>query len=202
LEEALRVIEACEPDFGMMVKAALMTGCRWGELCNLQVKDFDGRAKLLTVKQEKTGKLKYVALTDEDIKFFSENAFSKTGSDLIFTKMDGSRWRKSDQQLRMAEAVESANVKERITFHGLRHTVGRWLAEQNLPMAIIAKHLGHSNSRVTEEFYAHYSPSHIQDTIRANKPSLTRQADPWLKQHAISGLLNSTPTASSELPLF
>jgi len=96
-----------------------MTGCRWGELCNLRVKDFDGRAKLLTVKQEKTGRLKYVALTDEDIKFFSEVAVPKTASDLIFTKMDGSQWRKSDQQPRMAQAVESANVKERITFHGL-----------------------------------------------------------------------------------
>ncbi len=173
IEEALRVMDACEPDFRRMVFAALATGCRWGELCDLRVENFYLRAGRLDVWQKKPKKWKHVGLTEEELAFFAENTAGKPQAALIFVRADGSPWGKSDQQDRMDEVIAAANTRERVTFHGLRHTVGRWLAEKNLPMGIIAKHLGHANSRVTEEFYAHYSDSHVHDAIRASKPSLS-----------------------------
>ena len=173
IEEALRVMDACEPDFRRMVFAALATGCRWGELCDLRVENFYLRAGRLDVWQKKAKKWKHVGLTEEELAFFAENTAGKPQAALIFVRADGSPWGKSDQQDRMDAAVTAANTRERVTFHGLRHTVGRWLAEKNLPMGIIAKHLGHANSRVTEEFYAHYSDSHVHDAIRASKPCLS-----------------------------
>ncbi len=172
VEEAGKLLDACEPDFRKMVHAALITGARWGELCHLRVSAFNHHGKLLTIVQEKSGGTKkHVALTEEEAGFIAENVAGKAQDEHIFLREDGEPWKKSDQQWRMEDALAIAKPRERVTFHGLRHSVGRWLAERNLPMAIISKHLGHASSSVTEAFYAHYSPSHVQDTIRANKPS-------------------------------
>ena len=39
-------------------------------------------------------------------------------------------------------------------------------------MGVIAAHLGHSDTRMTEKHYAHLAPSYIADTIRATVPPL------------------------------
>jgi hypothetical protein len=40
-------------------------------------------------------------------------------------------------------------------------------------MAVIARQLGHSDTRMTERHYAHLVPNYVADTIRANFPRLT-----------------------------
>ena len=39
-------------------------------------------------------------------------------------------------------------------------------------MAVIAKQLGHADTRMTEKHYAHLAPNYVADTIRANFPNL------------------------------
>jgi integrase len=43
---------------------------------------------------------------------------------------------------------------------------------KGVPMAVIAKQLGHADTRMTERHYAHLSPSYVAETIRANFPTL------------------------------
>ena len=40
------------------------------------------------------------------------------------------------------------------------------------PMAVIARELGHADTRVTERHYAHLSPSYAQEAVRLNFPKL------------------------------
>ena len=40
------------------------------------------------------------------------------------------------------------------------------------PMVVIAKHLGHADDRMVQKHYAHFAPSFVADTIRANLPLL------------------------------
>jgi hypothetical protein len=40
------------------------------------------------------------------------------------------------------------------------------------PMAVIAKVMGHRDTRMTEKHYAHLSPNYVDDTIRARLPAL------------------------------
>jgi integrase len=42
-----------------------------------------------------------------------------------------------------------------------------------VPMAVIARQLGHADTRMTERHYAHLAPNYIADTVRANFPRLT-----------------------------
>ena len=43
---------------------------------------------------------------------------------------------------------------------------------KGVPMPVIAKQLGHADTRMTEKHYAHISPSYVADTIRQNFPTL------------------------------
>jgi len=46
------------------------------------------------------------------------------------------------------------------------------LAMKGVPMPVIAKQLGHADTRMTEKHYAHLLPSYVADTIRQNFPTL------------------------------
>jgi hypothetical protein len=41
-----------------------------------------------------------------------------------------------------------------------------------VPMAVIARQLGHADTRMTEKHYAHLAPSYVAQTIRQNFPIL------------------------------
>jgi integrase len=73
---------------------------------------------------------------------------------------------------RQMEACKRAKIKLAVSFHVLRHTHGSTLAMRGVPMGIIAEHLGHADTRMTEKHYAHLAPSHVADTIRAHFPNL------------------------------
>lgn len=60
--EAKRLINACEPDFRQMVRAALLTGCRYGELCRLAVGDYNADAGTVYIRISKSGKPRDVFL--------------------------------------------------------------------------------------------------------------------------------------------
>ncbi len=171
-DEAKRLVNACLPEFRPMIQAALFTGCRYGELCNVKVSDFNTDSGTLSIQESKSGKPRHVILTEEGQAFFTQATFGKNGTDLIFTRFDGSQWGRSHQTRRLKEASEIANIDPAASFHILRHTHASQLAMAGVPMAVIAQQLGHSDTRICEKHYAHLSPSYVADTIRANFPKL------------------------------
>lgn len=90
----------------------------------------------------------------------------------MFTRSDGDLWNKNHQQRRLADACKRAGIKPAISFHVLRHTHGSTLAMRGVPLPVIARQLGHSDTRMTERHYAHLGPSYVAETIRANFPTL------------------------------
>ena len=58
------------------------------------------------------------------------------------------------------------NVEPAAGFHDLRHTYGARVELDGVPMAVIAKALGHADERITQKHYAHLAPSYVSDTVR------------------------------------
>ena len=52
-DEAKRLERVCSGDFKTLVKAALLTGARYGQLCDVQVKDFDAASATLRLESAK-----------------------------------------------------------------------------------------------------------------------------------------------------
>ncbi len=170
--EAKRLANACPKDFRKLVSAALFTGCRYGELIALRVNDFNPDARTLLIRTSKSGKPRHVVLTDEAKAFFIDAAIGKKGIDLLFTHGNSAAWGKSHQQRPLLDACKIAKISPAISFHMLRHTHGSMLAMKGVPLPVIAKQLGHADTRMTERHYAHLSPSYVADTIRDNFPTL------------------------------
>ena len=84
--EAQRLINAAQGDFRTLVRAALMTGCRYGELGALDVRDLQ-RGKL-HIRMSKSGRPRNVVLTDEGIAFFNQLAAGRAGAEPLL----GRRW--------------------------------------------------------------------------------------------------------------
>jgi len=170
--ECVRLVNACEPAFRNLVRAALLTGCRYSELATRHVADFSADAGVVTVRESKAGKPRHVVLTNEGQRLFASLTAGKLGNDPIFMRRDGRTWDKSHQLRPMLEACHRAKIKPAVSFHVLRHTHGSTLAMRGVPMGVIAEQLGHADTRMTEKHYAHLAPSYVADTIRAHFPTL------------------------------
>ena len=171
-DESKRLANACAKEFRPLVQAALLTGCRYGELVSLLARDFNADAGTLAIRSSKSGKPRHVVLTDEGQRFFAAACAGKDGTALMFTRANGGTWGHSHQQRPLAAACKVAKIKPAVRFHDLRHTHGSALAMKGVPMGVIAAQLGHADTRMTERHYAHLSPSYVAETIRANFPDL------------------------------
>ena len=85
----MRLVNACKPAFRNLVRGALLTGCRYGELTALHVADFNADAGVLTVRESKGGKPRHVVLTDEGQRLFATLTAGKLGNQPIFARADG-----------------------------------------------------------------------------------------------------------------
>jgi integrase len=168
--EGKRLLNACDRDFRKMVQAGLETGARYGELASLQVHDFNPDAGTIAIRQSKAGKPRHIVLTDEGVAFFKQACAGRAGSEIMFRKATESAWLKSHQKLPMAEACKRAKITPPIGFHGLRHTWASLAVMAGVPLLVVAKNLGHSDTRMVEKHYGHLAPSYIADAIRAGAP--------------------------------
>ena len=168
--EAVRLINACEEDFRLLVRAALETGCRYGELCRLEVSDFSSSGGTVAVRRSKTGRPRHVVLTAEGAAFFHQVCAGRLGSAPMFTRSDGEPWARSNQGRFMAAACARAKVDPPITFHGLRHSWASLSVMNGMPLMVVARNLGHVDTKQVERHYGHLSESYVFSAIRAGAP--------------------------------
>lgn len=168
--ECVRLVNACQGSFRDLVRGALVTGCRYGELTRMRVSDFNDSAGVVTVRLSKSGRARHVALNEEGRRVFSALTIGRKGNDLIFTRDDGKPWGPSHQQRPLVEAAAVARLEPAPTFHVLRHTYASALAMRGVSMRVIADQLGHADTRITERHYARLTQSYVADVVRAALP--------------------------------
>lgn len=165
-DECIRLVHACEPAFRELVRGALVTGCRYGELVRMKVSEFNAESGTVSVRLSKSGKPRHVALAEEGLAIFRALAVGRTNEDLIFRRADGGPWKASQQQRPLESASNIARLTPPATFHILRHTYASALAMKGVPMGVIAAQLGHADTRITERHYAHLAPNYVAETVR------------------------------------
>lgn len=175
--ESKRLINACAPEFRQLVRGALATGCRYGELIRLQTGDFSADGGTVAIRQSKSGKPRHVVLSDEGRAFFAEVTASRVATDWLFLRADGEPWGASHQLRLMREACERAKIDPPISFHGLRHSWASLSVMAGMPLMVVARNLGHADTRMVEKHYGHLAPSFIHDEIRKNAPQFGFEPD-------------------------
>ena len=165
--EAQRLINAADERSGFrdLLHSALLTGCRYGELRNLLVKDFaNGK---LAIRQSKSGKPRHVRLTDEGIAFFAQLTAGRCDEDyLLMNRRLGREWRKSEQNRPMRAACAAAGISPPVGIHQMRHTWASLSVMNGVPLLVVAANLGHADTGMVEKHYGHLTEDYKDRAIR------------------------------------
>lgn len=167
-DEVRRLINACGRDLRALVQAGLETGARYNELARLEVMDFNQDVGTVTIRQSKSQRFRHIILTQEGVGFFAGLCAGRPGDELVL-QHDGNAWKASHQIRPIAEVAKRAKIAG-FSFHVLRHTWASHAVMNGVPLMVVAKNMGHSDTRMVEKHYGHLAPSFMVDAIRAGAP--------------------------------
>jgi len=170
VNEARRLVNASGQDFRKLVQAALVTGARYSELTLLKVQDFSADSDTVAILQSKGGKPRHVHLTEEGTRFFEQLTVGRAGDEIMLTKADGTAWGRSEQLRPMAAAVRAARIDPKISFHTTRHSYASLSVMAGVPLHVVARNLGHVDTRMVERHYGHLADTYLKRAIREGAP--------------------------------
>lgn len=168
--EATRLVNGCSPAFRPLLRAALLTGARYGELTGMTVGDFNQTTAQVFIAPSKSGKGRHVPLNASGVELFKTLAAGHPATAPIFTRGDGISWGKSHQQRPLLEACKRAKLAPPLRFHEMRHSYASALAQAGADLLTISKLLGHADTRVTSRHYAHLCDRTLADAVNTLLP--------------------------------
>jgi integrase len=154
MEARTALLAACPDDLALLVRAALLTGARPGELAALTVGDFSRSQKVLTLRG-KTG-ARTVAISTAAYEFFTEMSQSKTPSAPLLTTNYGQAWNKDSWKKPFREAAAKAKLPAGVVLYSLRHTAISEMIMVGMDAFMVAKLTGTSVAMI-EKNYGHLS---------------------------------------------
>jgi integrase len=169
MDEAKALIPACEQDFQLLVRGALATGCRLGELTAMLVSAYEPEQGRCYIPTSKSGKPRHVDLTAESCAFFASITEGRSPSERMFLR-NGVPWKQSEQARPMQDACEAAAITD-CNFHALRHTWASHSVMNGMPLQVVSEQLGHADLRITVRFYAHLAPAYKREAVRSFAPN-------------------------------
>ena len=174
-DEITRLLNAAPVDLRTLLQGALMTGCRYSELRTMRVRDFDSDQGSVTIRQSKSYKTLQQPLTPEGVRLFDRQTAGRKKDAFIFTRAYGTEWAQKDAIRPMRAAVVAADLED-ASFKTMRATYGKLLLLATKDIELVAKALGHSDSRITRKHYAALLPSEVKAGI-SKLPSLGFDTD-------------------------
>lgn len=168
--ECVRLINACQLDLRNLVKGALYTGCRYGEISKLLVKDVSTAQASIYIQPSKSNKGRHIPLTLEGLNLFKALIVGKISDHNVFTKADNKSWGKNHHSRLFKAACDIAKVVPPFSFHYLRHTYASFLAHKGADLLTISRLLGHSDTRITSRHYAHLCDRTLANAVNTLLP--------------------------------
>lgn len=179
-DEIRRLVNAAQPGLRELVQGALYTGARYGDLSAMNVGDFDPDNGLVMnpnskgTKSSKSNRAHPVYLTDEAVQFFKRQTSGRKRTEPMFPHPRGGRWGKSDQNRPMRAAIQAAGLDDdgrSISFYTLRHSYISHAVMALIPMFVVARNVGHSDTRMIEKHYGHLARDWEAAQFRDRMPS-------------------------------
>lgn len=150
----------------LLVKVAIETGCRRGELLTLERRDVNGT--LLHLWETKTDSPRTIPMSQETTAMLTELLDKGTMP--------------SERNLRSwwdrAKVKMGLEHDSQFVFHVCRHTCATRLVDQGENLLVIKEWMGHKRIETTQR-YAHVKPSNLQE-------ALARRGNPLAAVHQIS----------------
>ena len=170
--DVTRLIQAAKmhkraPYLADLIRVAVNTGCRRGELLGLRWAQVDLEANTLKLegKDTKNGKPRLVPVNQQARAALLNRAeYRKVNcpeSPWVFCQKSGER--NLTIQSSWKAVLQEAGLED-FHFHDLRHTCGSWLVQSGVALSDVKEVLGHSTIRMTER-YAHNAPENSRAAV-------------------------------------
>ncbi len=142
-EEEVRLFEASSEHLKPVLKVALHTGMRRGEILNLRWGEVDLEAEVVKAVRTKSGKVRLIPLNDVLLEEFEKLRRAGGEGESVFPY----------KSVRSAfeGACRRAAIKN-LRFHDLRHTFATRLVKRGVDLITIKELLGHSSVTITERY--------------------------------------------------
>ena len=158
-EEEARLLEACSPGIRPIVKLAIYSGCRRGEILGLTWDRVDMDAGFLYLDNTKTGEPRAVPLCETALEILRGLGHCEG---YVFKNEKGEPYtciRASFNRAKKEVALDG------LTFHDLRHVFASRLRRLGASLSDIGEALGHRSARTTLR-YAHLSPDYLKGLVQ------------------------------------
>jgi len=149
-----------------IIRFALSTMMRLGEIVNLKWSSVDLQKRLIYIENGdtfRTKTLKSRVIPMDELTYLALT-HRKQLSEYVFTWPDGRPFAKGWVSHTFKVYCRKAGIGDEIHFHSLRHTGATWLVQNNVPLFNVQRLLGHSKIEVTE-IYSHLEVEHLRKPL-------------------------------------
>lgn len=143
---------------------ALHSGMRKGEVLSIKWENIDFKNREIHLPITKNGEPRDVPMTEEVYQVLCDLGTMKQGSvsGLIFSSPNDP-FKPIDIKSTWERVLKKAGIQD-ATFHTIRHTACSYLAQIGIPPILIARIVGHKDSRTTDR-YTHAVKTHMHEAI-------------------------------------
>ncbi|WP_046176160.1 tyrosine-type recombinase/integrase [Domibacillus indicus] len=193
VKQLFEVLEKAMPKHRMVIKMAVLSGMRLGEILGLTIENVNFADNTITVKHTlvhdtkkdtyylgdpKNKKTRIIPMPDNYMKelrkYITEGKKTRMaygskwkgieGMDLIFCRPDGYPHLPQTFLKYFIEFTEKHGLK-RIRFHDLRHTHASLLLSNGVNIKVIQERLGHSTITLTMDTYSHLTRENEREAV-------------------------------------
>jgi integrase len=151
--EERRLLEKTPSWLGHVIRLALLTGLRQGEILRLRRYDVDRERRLIHVSSETKNHHSGLVPYPEALEPLVEEVIPQKGNSaqFVFSRPDGEAFERCQIVNGFRKAVRAAELYG-CTFHEARRTYASRLVNRGVSLPVIAKLLGHGATYVTERY--------------------------------------------------
>jgi integrase len=166
-DDVQMVLQKCKEDFASpwlypLVKLALNTGMRQGELLGLTWKGVDFERGRINVLQTKTMRWKTISINAAALDALNRLQLNRWGDNLLIWPW-GDRIGKTTVYDAFKRACKAAGIED-FHFHDLRHTFASHLVMAGVDLLTVKELLGHKQINETVR-YSHLAPEHTVQAL-------------------------------------
>lgn len=149
-DEERMLFEACSPHLLPILKVALYTGMRKGEIFNLRWDNVDFEKREIKIVESKSGRGRVLPINSVLFEVLSGLMSQNGKNEHVFTNPETGK-SYTDVKKAFKGACRRADIRD-LRFHDLRHTFASRLVKRGVDLVIVKELMGHTSVTTTQRY--------------------------------------------------